>query len=143
MSSAPVLICVDNSAGTQKLITTGAEYAREINAPLMFLQITQATNGYDSEKTRNKNLALAGLLDADIVKHASDDVTQGIIDYLHMHPVSAVFIGRSSSQRWRHWFLSDISTQVRLNTEQVDIRAVDMAPLHAATPVQTGITLQN
>ncbi|MDF1588001.1 MAG: DUF4118 domain-containing protein [Gammaproteobacteria bacterium] len=137
MPPASVVVCIGSSAKTQKLIAAGAEYALDSGVPLKILHVSHSTqNTDDADALINKNLAIANLLDAERIKIVDSDVTHGILNYLQSHPVSAVFIGRSSARKWRPWGLNDISSQVKMQTNQVDVNIVDITSVDA---VQNGL----
>lgn len=126
MPPASVVVCIGGTPSAQKLIAAGAEYAREIGAPLKVLHVTQSSQDDDLETVFDNSLAFANLLDAELIKVTESDVTRGILGYLQSNTVSTVLIGRSSTRRWRHWALNDISSQVKLHTDCVDVKIIDV-----------------
>ena len=132
MHPASVVVCIGSSPSAQKLIAAGAEYAREIGAPLKILHVTQPSQGDNVEAVLNKSLAFANLLDAELIKISESDVTLGILGYLQSQSVSTLLIGRSSVPRWRHWVLNDISSQLKRHTDRVNIKIIDVTSVDSA-----------
>lgn len=126
MIPAPVVVCIGSSRQSAALITTAAEKACALGAPLHALNIVRP-----SARTQNsaieENLTLAITLGARVITRQHRSTTQGIIEYAKtLRAVDTLFIGHKSHKFWQRWCRRDAPSQKALQAEGISIHIVEL-----------------
>ncbi|HEY4369503.1 MAG TPA: sensor histidine kinase KdpD [Steroidobacteraceae bacterium] len=100
-----LIVCVDDSVASEKLIRTAKRLADQRHLPwtAVFVQTLGTVDATAAREQLDSNLALASQLGADTAILTADRIGEAIVEYARTHNAAQIAIGRSRDLRHRLW----------------------------------------
>ncbi|MEO8400649.1 MAG: sensor histidine kinase KdpD [Gammaproteobacteria bacterium] len=122
-TSERLLVCIDHSTFSIKLIRTARRMATSLQAEWLVIYVDSAHNQM-SEVERQiaiENLRFAKELGAETSILSGDDLVKEIIEFSHINNITKIIIGKKIRPRWRDMLFSNLSDEIVRASNSIDV----------------------